>query len=595
MRSLSRLIPYVKRYRREIAAGMVCLVAVDVIQLYFPLLMARAVDAVRESRIDAAHHALIWMAGLAAVIVAVRYFWRRLLLGASRKIERDLRDDFFSKLLRVPQSFLDTCRSGDLLSLSTNDIAVIRQFLGLGMMSLCDAVVLISFSVFLMLTLSVPLTLLVALPLPFITFAMLNLGVHLHAAHEDTQDRFGEMSARLQEDLYGVRVLRGFGQEENRTRRFLKEAETYRTNTLAVIRLQAFFYPFLKFLTGTAVVLVIWFGGREVIRGTLSLGQFVAFTEYIALLAWPLMALGWIINLVQRARASMERLERVFAVPEEQNGGRKVHSSSARLDLLEIRGLTQMVQSGGNGSGGSFGFHSVNLSVRRGEWVALVGKIASGKSALVTRILRIYEPPPGTILLDGMDVTEMDIEGLRSRIAYVPQEGFLFSQSLLGNFRLGLSGLPESSVREMVRAVRMEDEVREFPDGLATRVGERGITLSGGQRQRVALGRALLKDADFYIFDDPFSGVDVETEERIFEELRGRISAAGVLLISHRLRSLSKVDRIVVLDDGKVAETGTHRELMSRSGLYRKMVEAQALKERLSDLVEERLDGAGVV
>lgn len=583
MRTLRNLAPYMKRYRAEIALGMLCLVFVDIVQLYYPLLMAKAIDAVKAENVSRAHRALLWMVGLAVLIVVVRYVWRKLLLGASRKIERDLRDDFFGKLLHIPQPFLDSCRSGDLLSISTNDIAVIRQFLGMGLMSLCDGVVMISFSVFLMLTLSVPLTLFVAVPLPFITMAMLKLGRKLHDAHEATQDKFGDLSARLQEDLYGVRVLRGCGQEETRHRMFVKEAEDYRRKNVDVIRLQAFFYPLLKFLTGTAVVMVIVFGGREVIRGTLTLGQFVAFMEYVGMLAWPLMAMGSIINMVQRARASMDRLHRILSAAEETAHGGEGPGERAAIQpfhVLEVRNLTQDILADGRSGWVSFHFESVSLTVRRGEWVALIGKMASGKSALVSRILRIYEPPTGSIFLDGVDVTKLGVKVLRNRISYVPQEGFLFSQSLLNNFKLGARSVSDETVREVVEAVQMKREVGEFPEGLATRVGERGITLSGGQRQRVALGRALIKQADFYILDDPFSGVDLDTEERIFEEMRRRLTAAGVLLISHRLRSLSRVDRIVVLDHGRVAESGTHEELMASGGIYRKMVDTQALEEK---------------
>ncbi len=583
MTSLKSLWPYVKRYRLQILAGMACLIFVDVVQLYFPLLMAKSVDAIKGGNISGAYKFLEWMVGLAILIAGIRYFWRSLLLGASRKIERDLRDDFFSKLLRVPQPFLDQSRSGDLLSMSTNDIAVVRQFLGLGMMSLCDSVVMISFSVFLMLTLSVKLTLLVAIPLPLITLAMLKLGIRLHDAHEETQNRFGDLSARLQEDLYGVRVIRACGQEENRCRRFMEEAETYRKINMRVIRLQGFFYPLLKFLTGLAAVAILWSGGREVYFGRLTLGQFVAFSQYVAMLSWPLMALGWIINLVQRARASMGRLNRVFEATEEIEDRRSGLSEKESFTVLEIRNLTQEIrgESAGGEIAGAVRFDGGSLTVRRGEWVGLVGKTACGKSSLVARVLRIYEPPPAAIFLDGVDVRDIDRRLLRDRISYVPQEGFLFSQSLLSNFKLGSRAVPDESATRSAGGVQMKNEIAGFPDGFKTRVGERGVTLSGGQRQRVALGRALIKAADFYIFDDPFSSVDVNTEERIFEQMQNHLAGCGVLLISHRIHSLSRLDRIIFLDAGKIAETGTHAELLAGGGLYARFVKAQEMEEKL--------------
>ncbi|OGH57081.1 MAG: hypothetical protein A3G34_14675 [Candidatus Lindowbacteria bacterium RIFCSPLOWO2_12_FULL_62_27] len=586
MRTLHRLWPYVKKYRAAISAGLACLVAVDVIQLIFPLLMAHAVDALKIRNLSEVHRALAWLAGLAVLIVAIRYLWRLLLLGASRKIERDLRDDFFRKLLRAPQPFLDGSRSGDLLSLSTNDIAVVRQFLGFGLMSLGDAVVLISFSIFLMFTLSVPLTLLVAVPLPLITLAMLKLGIRLHDAHEETQNQFGDLSARLQEDLYGVRVIRAYGQEQNRQAAFTGAADAYRRKIMYVTRLQGLFYPLLKVLAGAATVLVLWFGGLEVIRGRLTLGQFVAFTEYVAMLSWPLMALGWIINLVQRARASMGRLNRVFEVSDAA-GGREDLEPAPAFRTLEVRDLTQDVGFGAahGDSSEPFRFDGVRLVLRRGEWVGLAGRTACGKSSLVSRVLRIYEPPAGAIFLDGVDVTRIDPRALRERISYVPQEGFLFSQSLLSNFKLGSRNIPEESVAQIADIVQMKDEIDRFPDRLKSRVGERGITLSGGQRQRVAVGRALLKDADFYIFDDPFSCVDLDTEERVFERMKTLLAGRGVLMITHRVQTLARMDRIVFIDAGRTVETGTHAELLARRGMYARFVEAQELKERLEAAV----------
>jgi len=587
---------------------MVCLIVVDILQLYLPLLTAQAVDALRMSDSGRVHQALIWMAVLAVLIAAIRYVWRLLLLGASRKIERDLRDDFFSKLLRLPQPALDVSRSGDLLSLSTNDIGVIRQFLGLGMMSLCDSIVLVIYSLFLMMTLSVKLTLLVAIPLPLVALSMGFLAVRLHAAHDETQTQFGDLSARLQEDLYGVRLLRACGQETNRHRKFVAESESYRQKSMAVIRLQGFFYPLMKFLTGLATVLVIAWGGREVIQGRLTLGQFVAFSEYVAMLSWPLMAMGWIINLVQRARASMGRICHVLddqssagsAAPRLQvpasltsAGSAPPAPTAARLDpdgsgtrtfrVLAIRNLTQSVE-GARADGepvSAFRFVGLTLTIRRGEWVGVAGRTASGKSALADRILRIYDPPAGSILLDDTDITGIDERLLRDRISYVPQDGFLFSQSLASNFKLGARRASDDDVSEIARAVQIQSEIDQFPDGLKTRVGERGVTLSGGQRQRVALGRALLKDADFYILDDPFSSVDVDTEERIFDQLKTRLRGRGVLLISHRIRSLARMDRIVVLDGGTVAESGTHEELLARGGLYSRLAESQILEDRL--------------
>ncbi len=577
--SLSRLWPYVKRYRGQIAAGIVCLIAVDVIQLYFPMFIAQAVDALRKSDAASMRRAIFTMVALAALIVGIRYVWRLLLLGASRKIEVDLRDDYFAKLLRLPQTTIDHSRSGDLLSISTNDIAVIRQFLGFGIMSLCDSAVLILFSVCLMLTLSVPLTLLVAIPLPLVTFVMVQTGVKLHDAHEENQNCYGDLSARLQEDIAGVRVVRSYGQEENRRRQFSEHAKLYWQKNMRVIGIQGMFNPLLKFLAASAGVLVLWFGGREVIRGNLTLGQYVAFSGYVAMLSWPLMALGWIINLVQRARASMERINRVMDADSEHT---EATSAERSFQTLEIRGLTQIIHDDPDGrDSGSFDFENIRLTIRKGEWVGLVGKTAAGKSALVGRILRIYDPPASAIFFDGVDVTQIDRQILRGRISYVPQEGFLFSQTLLSNFKLGSRAAADDRVSDIVEAVQMKDEIAEFADGLKTRVGERGVTLSGGQRQRVALGRALLKDADFYIFDDPFSAVDLKTEQRIFEQLRRRLSGRGVLLISHRFRTLSQMDRIVVLDAGRVVETGSHDELMRHGGAYARLASAQAAEDAL--------------
>lgn len=570
MQVLRRLIPYAKPYRGSIVVGLISLVVLDAAQLAIPILIGHAVDAIRMDDLHVVWVALSWIVVMVLIVSGLRYLWRTRLQGAAHRIERDVRNDFFAKLLRLPQIHLDRQRTGDLLSLSTNDLSAIRQFLRFGLMILCDIVVLIGFSVFMMLTMDAKLTLIILLPFAVLVPVTVLASRNLHQSHQAVQAGFGKLSARIQEDLYGIRILRASGQEVNRHRQFMKEADQYRKDNMSVVRLQGIYYPTLRFLTGLSLLILLWVGSKEVVLDRITLGQFVAFAEYVGILSWPLFALGWINNLIQRASAAMRRLAKVFDEEDEAHGDPESLDGQT-YSRIEVQSLSETI-SGMAEDQGQFQLRNISMEIRKGEIVGLVGKVRCGKSSLITRILRIYDPPRGTIYLDGTDILDIPLTYVRRRISYMPQEGFLFSRSIAKNLTLGNVNASRDELHSMLDVVQLTEEINGFPQQIDTDLGERGITLSGGQRQRVALGRTLLKQADFYILDDPFFGVDLETEERIFFELRSCLNQKGILLITDRLRSLVHASRIYVMDQGQILDAGTHEKLLARCELYRKLV-----------------------
>ena len=577
--SLRRLLPYVWRHRRAFLIGLGCALASTALSLVGPWVLKLAVDALQAGvtrRGLLAYAAL--MLGLALASGFFRFLMRRIIVGASRHVEYDLRSDFFAHLQRLSLSYFQRQRTGDLMSRATNDLNAVRMMVGPAVMYAVTTALVFVVAVSMMLALSPWMTLISLLPLPLVTVAVRYFGREIHSRFERIQAQLSELSAVAQEALSGVRVVRAYRQETAELDRFRDANEEYFQRNRALIRLQGFFFPTLTFFLGLAALLLLWLGGREVIRGRLTLGEFVAFNSYLAMLSWPMIAFGWVTNMLQRGMASWNRmLEVLGAIPQITDPTAPV-SPPAVTGAIEIRNLTFSYD-------GRPVLHDVSLRVDAGQTAAIVGPTGSGKSTLLALLPRLFDPPPGTVFVDGADVRQIPLSTLRGAIAMVQQEPFLFSDTLAENIAFGLppdarDRLPR--VREAAETARLDKDVADFPGGYDTVIGERGITLSGGQRQRTALARAVATDPRILLLDDALSAVDTYTEEEILTNLRAVMAERTAIVVSHRVSTVRHADLILVLEGGRIVERGRHEALLAAGGFYADLYRKQLLEEELA-------------
>ena len=570
------------RYRRGLAWGIACVVLTDLIALTQPQVLRFAVDDLYRGVTAAklGRYAVILFS--IAVASGLFKFWMRLaVIGISRHLEYDLRNQLFAHLQRLPLRYFQHARTGEIMSRATNDLSAVRMMLGPGLMYLVNTVVVALVSIGFMVAISPRLTLLSLLPLPLVSLAVWAFGERIHRRFEEIQAHFATLSARVQENLAGVRVVRAFTREAGELEDFRALNREYLNQNLALISTSGFLNPGLAFLSGIAALLALYLGGRQVVAGHITLGQFVAFTAYLGMLNWPMVALGWVVNLFQRGLASYRRILEILDVPAAEPGPRPARPAPARQAVqvrgeIEFRHLT-FTYPGANRPA----LRDVSFSVPAGRTVAIVGRTGAGKSTLLALLPRLFEPPPGTVFLDGRDVRAWELGALRRHIGMAPQDPFLFSATVAENIAYGVEQADAAAIERVTAIAGLDGDVREFPAGYATRVGERGITLSGGQKQRATIARAVLRDAPLLLLDDCLSSVDTHTEETILRGLRGEMARRTTLIISHRVSTVRDADEIVVLDDGVVAERGSHATLIARDGPYAELVRQQQLEEEL--------------
>ena len=583
--AVRKLIPYVNRYRRAFALGLVCVVATTAFQLLGPWVLKYAIDDLARS---VTRQKLALYAGLLLSVSLVRglflFLMRRIIISASRDIEYDIRNDFFARLEQQPLAYYQARRTGDLMSRATNDLNAVRMMIGPAIMYSANTVLVFVVATGLMLAIDARLTLIALVPLPFVTIAVRYFGSAIHRRFEQIQAQLSDVSAVVQEALSGVRVVRAYRQERHELERFRRSNEEYLRRNRVLIRLQGAFYPSMTLFLGLGSLLVLWLGSREVIRGSITLGEFVAFNGYLVMLSWPMIAFGWVTNILQRGFASWGRMLEVLEYPagisdaQVTDRGRVVPLDAA----IEFHGVTFTYPGSERPA-----LHGVSLRIEPGETVAIVGATGSGKSTLIALLPRLHEPPAGTVTIGGVDIREIPLERLRGAIGFVPQEPFLFSATLGQNVAFGdgtaVGDHTEVSQRVIAAAAvaRLDKDVADFPRGYDTAVGERGITLSGGQKQRTALARAVFVDPRILVLDDALSAVDTYTEEEILSRLRGVMRRRTAIVVAHRISTVRDADRIFVLEGGAVAERGTHAELVARNGLYAAMYRKQLLEEEL--------------
>ena len=577
--ALRRLLPYITRYRRQFSIGLVCVVITTAVQLLSPWVLKHAIDDLTSSvtRQKLAFYALLLL-GIACVGGVFRFLMRRILIGASRDIEYDVRNDFFARLQQLPLAYYQVRRTGDLMSRATNDLNAVRMMIGPAIMYSANTILVFIVAILLMVSIDWQLTLMALLPLPLVSISVRYFGSAIHARFEKIQEQLSELSAIVQEALSGVRVVRAYNQEPHEIARFRQANTEYVRRNRRLIVLQGMFYPSMTLFLGLGSLLVLWLGSREVIRGRITLGEFVAFNAYLVMLSWPMIAFGWVTNILQRGMASWKRmLEIIDTVPAISDATVTDAGKAAPLrGAIEIRDLSFRFP----GSERVVLDH-ISLRIEEGQTAAIVGPTGSGKSTLASLLPRLHEPPPGTVLIDGADVREIPLARLREAIAVVPQEPFLFSDTIAENISFGVEAAVPARMQTAAATARLDKDVEGFPRGYDTLVGERGITLSGGQKQRTALARALMVDPRILILDDALSAVDTYTEEEILSRLRGVMRQRTSIIVAHRISTVRDADIIFVLDNGRIVERGHHDDLVATGGVYAGMYRRQLLEEEL--------------
>lgn len=574
---LGHLKPYLIRYRGQVLLGYLFVVLQSASALTIPWLLKRGVDGIQRGAPPA------FFLRTAATILALSAFSgvflflkRWVLIGASRLVEYDLRQDFFAHLQTLSLSFYSRHGTGDLMARATNDLNAVRDVVGPGLMYGMTTLTTVAVSLVLMLRIDPLLAAATLVPFPLMAVVVSRFAQEIHRRSVKVQDQYGVLSNAAQENIAGIRVVQGYCQEEAEGEHFARENRTYMNRSLDLIRYRALFQGSVAFLLGGGSLLLLWIGGMRVISGGVTLGELVAFMAYLSQLTWPFIAVGWVISLVQRGEAAMQRIQRIRdEVPEIQSGKRVLPDP--------VRGEIRFEGVSFRYGAGAEVLHAIDLVVPAGTVLAITGRTGCGKSTLLNLLPRLYDPSAGRVLLDGIDVRELDLGSLRQAIGVVPQEPFLFSDALSENIRFGRADAPREEVLRAARRACLEDDLAGFQHGIETRVGERGVTLSGGQRQRTALARALLKDPPVLLLDDPLSSVDKSTEEVLLRTLREVAAGRTVIIVAHRVSTVRTADRIVVLDAGRIAETGTHDELIAAGGLYAELARRQALAEELAE------------
>ncbi len=579
----SLIKPYFLENRAKIIAGLISLIIVDVLQLIIPRIIKWAVDDLTAFEIDSwrlLSYAL-YMVGIAMFIGFFRYIWRRCLLGTSRRVEEGLRNTLFNHLQNLPASYFDDVKTGDLMAHATNDIQQIRMATGMGMVALNDAIVLGLAAIGFMAYINIKLTAFVLIPMPLIVISTRFFSKKMHRRYQGVQAAFSELTEVIRERFAGIRIIKAHHRKTEEALRVETASRDYINKNISLVKIIGTFFPMMLLFSNLSLAIVLYLGGRQTILQTITPGDFVAFISYLGLLTWPMMALGWVTNLIQRGRASLDRINKILQTVPEIRDGQDARDLARVNGHIVFENVSFSYASKQNAAGAAT-LSNIDLSIKPGQVLGIIGPPGCGKSTLIGLLPRLYDNQQGKIMLDGNDIRTLKISDLRSHIAYIPQEPFLFAGTIRDNITFGNRDISDERLEKAVKDAALYETIHSFAAGYETLVGEKGIILSGGQKQRIALARCLLKDTAILILDDPISQVDLATGTAIINTIRKTAGSKTIVIVTHRLSAVNYADWIISLDQGRIVESGTHRQLMDSDNYYAETFRLQEIEEELN-------------
>jgi ATP-binding cassette, subfamily B, multidrug efflux pump len=581
MKSIDLIKPYFVENRLQIFLGLLSLIIVDLLQLFVPRIIKHAVDGLTafEIGLRGLLRYALYVVAIAVLMGIFRYLWRLWLLGTSRRVEEGLRNTLFDHIQLLSAPYFDQVKTGDIMAHATNDIQQVRMAAGMGLVALNDAIVMGSAAIGFMLYINIKLTLFVLIPMPLIVLGTRFFSKKMHRRYQDVQAAFSDIMEAARERFSGIRVIKAYCLEKKETGRLENLSRDYISRNISLVKVTGSFYPMMMFFTNISLAIVLFLGGRQTIALTITPGDFVAFISYLGLLTWPMMAMGWVTNLIQRGRASLDRISNILEKHPEITdlpGAVGIKGFKGGIVFEDVSFAYPAPE-----RPASLILSRINISLGPGQVLGIVGPPGSGKTSLINLVPRIYDVQDGRILIDGHDIRKVLMKDLRAQVAFVPQEPFLFARTIRENIAFGASSLSEAELHRAAEMAALLDTIQSFPDGFDTIVGERGIMLSGGQKQRIALARALLTDRPILILDDPISQVDFETGAIIINTIRSLSAVKTIFIVSHRLSAVCFADQIITLDRGQIIESGTHQDLMESKGYYAATYRHQEIEEGL--------------
>ena len=578
MKTFEKITPFVKKNLHKLFFGIILIVIIDAGQLYTIKIMQKAIDSIgREGfTTNSLLYASLLIVGITVLITILRYFWRIALIGTAWMIDRDLRQIYYNHLMKLSANFYNKTKTGDLMAYATNDMNAIRMLIAFGFVVGVDILVITIASLFFMVDISLRLTLLAVIPTPFLSIIIIHFGKRIHTKFRKVQKTFATMSGQVQESISGIRVVKAFVQEEAELEKMSVSAREYLKDNISLVKIFAMFFPVMFLIINICMGIVLIFGGEAAILYEISMGEFVAFFQYLGMLVWPMIAIGWIVNLYQRGTASLKRMNSILEVEPE------ITDNQVNSEIKNLKGKVSFKNLRFQYKEDTpFIFEDISFEIEAGKTLAIVGRTGCGKTTIIDLLTRVYNPPGDTIFIDDNELYNIPLETLRTNVVMVPQDIFLFSDTVASNISLGNYEADIEEIEKAAKTAQIFHAIEEFENGFDTIIGERGVTLSGGQKQRLAISRALLTNPNILILDDALSSVDTKTEKNILHDLIKTRKNKTTIIISHRISSIQHADKIIVLNEGRIEEEGTHKELLALTGIYHDLYEKQQIEEKL--------------